>query len=555
MDNRRLILFFALALVSVMLWQAWQRDYGPQAQQTAGDQAVAEEAGAAVPTIASDSGVPSAPAQQTGEGSAVPATSQTPSGQIIMVETDLLRLAIDTRGGTVRELFLKDYPLTTENPVQKFQLFKPNTPNLFLAQTGLIGKERANAPTHEALFQAQQTEYQMTPDQEELKVDLVWQNAAGIKVTKQFIFHRGSYVIDVNQLLENGSSQPWSGRAYRQLLRSPEEKQDNGSYVYSYTGGAIYSPEDKYQKIDFDEMEEGALKKDVTGGWVGMLQHYFFAAWVPPAQEQDHFYSAVLPGERYQIGCYTPAAQVASGASHLFVGSLVVGPKLQNQLRDIAPGLDLVVDYGWLTVLAQPIFWLLGWLYALLGNWGWAIIVLTLLIKLAFFKLSETSYKSMANMRRMTPRMQALKERFGDDKEKLNQAMMDLYRKEKINPLGGCLPIVIQIPVFIALYWVLAEAVELRQAPFIFWISDLSMKDPYFVLPVIMGVSMFIQQKLNPTPPDPMQAKIMMSLPFVFTVFFAFFPSGLVLYWVVNNILSIAQQWYITRNMEKAASR
>ncbi len=554
MDNRRLILFFALALVSVMLWQAWQRDYGQPAQQTAGDQIVTDETGAVVPTIASDSGIPSAPVQQTEAGSAAPVTSQAPTGQIIKVETDLLRLTIDTRGGTVRELFLKDYSVSSKDQEDKFQLFKPDTPDLFVAQTGLIGKDPASAPTHEALFQAPQTQYQMTPDQESLEVNLVWQGAGGVKVTKQFVFHRGSYKIDVNQLVENGSAQPWSGRAYRQLLRTPPPSGEKQSFVYTYTGGAIYSPEDKYQKIKFEKMSEEALKREVTGGWVGMLQHYFFAAWVPPAQEQDHFYSAALSGDRYQIGCYSPQVQVASGASHTFSGSLVVGPKLQNQLREIAPGLDLVVDYGWLTVLAQPIFWLLEKLHALFGNWGWAIIVLTLLIKLAFFKLSETSYKSMANMRRMTPRMQALKERFGDDKEKLNQAMMDLYRKEKINPLGGCLPIVIQIPVFIALYWVLAEAVELRQAPFIFWITDLSVKDPYFVLPVIMGVSMFIQQKLNPTPPDPMQAKIMMALPFVFGVFFAFFPSGLVLYWVVNNILSIAQQWYITRSMEKAAS-
>ena len=284
-----------------------------------------------------------------------------------------------------------------------------------------------------------------------------------------------------------------------------------------------------------------------------MLQHYFVAAWIPPGGQAETFYTRELPGPRYVIGMYSQVAAVAAGASYAFQSKLFAGPKLQNELAQVTPGLDLTVDYGWLTVLAQPIFWLLDKLHLMVNNWGVAIILLTVLIKLAFYKLSETSYKSMANMRKLTPRLQALKDRYGSDKERLNQAMMDLYKKEKVNPLGGCLPIVVQIPVFIALYWVLLESVELRQAPFALWINNLSAPDPYFVLPLIMGVSMFIQQKLNPAPVDPLQAKIMMALPLVFTVFFAFFPAGLVLYWTVNNILSIAQQWHITRNIEKAS--
>jgi YidC/Oxa1 family membrane protein insertase len=286
-----------------------------------------------------------------------------------------------------------------------------------------------------------------------------------------------------------------------------------------------------------------------------MIQHYFMAAWIPPQGGEETFYTNVLDGPRYIIGKYSPSVSIAPGATHAFENRLFVGPKLQDTLAKIAPGLELTVDYGWLTVLAQPIHWLLAKIHGVIGNWGWSIIVLTILIKLAFYKLSETSYKSMANMRQITPRLQALKDRYGDDKERLNQAMMELYKTEKINPLGGCLPILVQIPVFIALYWVLLESVELRQAPWILWIDNLSAPDPYFVLPLIMGVSMYVQQKLNPAPPDPMQAKIMMSLPFVFTVFFAFFPSGLVLYWVANNLLSIAQQWNITRSIEKAAAK
>jgi YidC/Oxa1 family membrane protein insertase len=285
-----------------------------------------------------------------------------------------------------------------------------------------------------------------------------------------------------------------------------------------------------------------------------MIQHYFLSAWIPPSDQVEHYYTNALPGGKYILGSYAPSSKVAPGEKLTLSRQLYVGPKLQDQLESIAEGLELTVDYGWLTVIAKPIFWLLEAIHNLVGNWGWSIIILTLLIKAAFFKLSETSYKSMANLRKLAPRIQAMRDRYGDDKQRLNQAMMELHKKESINPLGGCLPILVQIPVFIALYWVLLETVEMRQAPWIFWIHSLSDKDPYFILPLIMGVSMFIQQKLNPTPPDPMQAKIMMSLPFVFTVFFAFFPAGLVLYWVVNNIISILQQWYITRKIEKKAA-
>lgn len=556
MDNLRLILVFSLALVSLMLWQAWQEDYGPNSSaQTA---STAEQEQTVPATEAPSTPVPEV---QAAAGKNIPTTTDTPAviksagthGKSVTVQTDLFKLELDTKGGSVRNLYLMDYPLTLDSPDEKFHLMQSESPGLFIAQSGLIGQEKESAPTHESQYSVSSDSFAMKDGDDELFVNLNWTHSSGIAVTKRYSFTRGSYRIKVQHIIKNGSASDISLREYKQLQRSPDG--DEGSvFMYTYTGGAIYTPENKYEKISFDDMEESKLNLKVKDGWIAMLQHYFFGSWVPKPGEENSFYSEVYSGQRYTIGAYTPSINIPQGGEHTFESSLVAGPKLQNEMREIAPGLDLTVDYGWLTVLAQPIFWLLGKLHALLGNWGWSIILLTVLIKLAFYKLSEASYKSMANMRKMTPRMTALKERYGDDKQRLNQAMMELYKKEKINPLGGCLPILVQIPVFIALYWVLMESVELRQAPFIFWIKDLSVKDPYFVLPLIMGASMFIQQKLNPPPPDPMQAKLMMALPFVFTILFISFPSGLVLYWVVNNILSISQQWYITRQIEKVTN-
>ncbi len=560
MDNLRLILVFALVLVSLLLWQAWQEDYGPASVAATATGSQPQQLTATPDTpVTTGSGETAVPDIKVTSGNAsqvkaempVAATAATSSGASISVQTDMFRLDIDTKGGTIKNMFLMAYPLTLENPDEKFQLMRDQSPGLFIAQSGLIGADNELAPTHESQYSVSSDSFEMEQGKDSLSVDLDWSHPSGVVVTKRFLFSRGSYLVQVQHMVKNGSDQPWSGREYKQLQRSPDAE-GGSAFMYTYTGAAIYTPDNKYEKIAFDDMEESKLSLDVTGGWIAMLQHYFIGSWVPQPDEENHFYTEVYSGQRYAVGSYTPSVTVAKGADYTFNSSLVAGPKLQNELKEIAPGLDLTVDYGWLTILAQPIFWLLGKIHSLVGNWGWSIIFLTMLIKLAFFKLSEASYKSMANMRRMTPRMTALKERFGDDKQGLNQAMMELYKKEKINPLGGCLPILVQIPVFIALYWVLLESVELRQAPFMFWLNDLSVKDPFYVLPVIMGISMFIQQKLNPPPPDPMQAKIMMALPFIFTVMFATFPAGLVLYWVVNNVLSIAQQWYITMQIEKA---
>ncbi|MET0069447.1 MAG: membrane protein insertase YidC [Candidatus Thiodiazotropha sp.] len=553
MDNLRLILFFILAFVGLLLYQAWQQDYGPQSQtqpQTADAPGpVTSEDSAAVPTVEVKAELPAAAAPEGAESSA-----KSPRAAVVKVETDLLKLEISTRGGTVQKAQLLDYPVSLDHPEVKVELLTPREPDIYIAQSGLIGTEQGKAPSHEAIYQAQQASYSLADGSDELVVPLSWTSGDGVEVNKQFVFRRGSYLADVSYLVDNQSADGWAARDYGQLQRMEPSSDGNGFTTYTYTGGVFYNPTDKYEKVDFDDMAKKKLNVESDHGWLAMIEHYFLSAWIPPKDQVEHYYTNALSGGKYLIGSYSPTVTVEAGEKKTLSRQLYIGPKLQDQLEVIAEGLELTVDYGWLTVIAKPIFWLLKSINNWVGNWGWSIIILTLLIKAAFFKLSETSYKSMANMRKFTPRIQAIKDRYGDDKQRIQAAMMELYKKEKINPLGGCLPILVQIPVFIALYWVLLESVELRQAPWVLWIESLSEKDPYFILPLIMGVSMFVQQKLNPAPPDPMQAKIMMTLPFVFTIFFAFFPAGLVLYWVVNNLISIAQQWYITRKIEQAAS-
>lgn len=554
MDNLRLVLVFSLAVTLLLIYQAWMQDYGSGAQRQTIAPTATASGGDTQTTPNLPQGVPQVtePTPTAAPGARIGGVA---SPEPIRVETDVLRLEISPRGGTLVSAWLLDYPVTPERPEDKVRLFKPDTPNLFLAQSGLIGSQPDLLPTHEALFESASTSHRLEPGQDSLEVVLTWTNDSGVQVRKRYGFTRGSYLVTLTQEVTNGSQSPLVARGYNQLQRTELIDPNASRFVYTYTGGVYYSPEDKYKKVSFDSMREEKLERTVVDGWLAMIQHYFLAAWIPRRGVEETFYTNVLDDSRYIIGKYSPAVTISPGETHRFENQLFVGPKLQDTLAAIAPGLELTVDYGWLTVIAKPIHWLLAKIHLLVGNWGWSIIVLTILIKAAFYKLSETSYKSMANLRELTPRLQALKDRYGDDKERLNQAMMELYKTEKINPLGGCLPILVQIPVFIALYWVLLESVELRQAPWILWIDNLSAPDPYFILPLIMGVSMYVQQKLNPAPPDPMHAKIMMSLPFVFTVFFAFFPSGLVLYWTVNNLLSIAQQWHITRNIEKAAAK
>ncbi|TVQ88014.1 MAG: membrane protein insertase YidC [Chromatiaceae bacterium] len=558
MDNMRLILIVALGAVLFLLYQAWQQDYGhfPAPPVTATTPVASGTApGVAASGDADTPDAPPAAATPSGTTGSIdgPLDEQAARPSPITVETDVLRAEISPEGGTITSLWLIDYAQSADEPQQEFRLLKPTPPNKFIVQSGLLGDATAELPTHNTRFTAAHNHYQLDGDHDTLTVELHW-TSAGIDVIRRLRFRRGSYVVEVAQEVINHSDAAVAVRDYNQLQRTELYDPNKSNFIRTYTGGVWYGPEAKYNKESFDDIRRRRLDETVVDGWVAMIQHYFMAAWIPPTGIPQAFYTRLVDdGPRYIIGMYSPAVVIPPGGTHLFENRLFVGPKLQGQLSDIAPGLGLTVDYGWLTILADPIFWLLSMIYKLVGNWGWAIIILTILIKGAFYKLSETSYKSMANLRKMAPRMQALKDRYGDDKERLNQAMMEMYKKEKINPLGGCLPILVQIPVFIALYWVLLESVELRDAPFMLWLNNLTEPDPYFILPLIMGVSMFVQQKLNPPPPDPVQAKIFMVLPIVFTVFFAFFPSGLVLYWTVNNLLSIAQQWYITRKIEGAA--
>jgi YidC/Oxa1 family membrane protein insertase len=543
----------ALAFISLLLWEAWQKDYvipEQQAQEQLADQSSAGTSNSDAPHAPIKADIDGTPTTVPGAAAAtsIPGAEQQGT-HLIHVLTDTLDLHIDTRGGNIVDAKLVQYPVSIEKPNVKFELMSRRPSNFFIAQTGLLGADKARTPTHEAVFTASKDTYHLAEGQNQLVVDLSWTSPDGMKVTKRYTFERGKYAVKLQDIVDNASKTAWTGREYRQLQRGKPETSGN-RFMHTYTGGAIYSETDKYQKYSFDELAEGKLNRDVKDGWVAMIQHYFLAAFIPPTDRTEHFYGKKLANGHWVIGTYTPAKTVAPGQQASFDGKMYIGPKLQSRLESAATGLELTVDYGWLVFIAKPMHWVLDKIDSIVGNWGWTIIIFTILIKGVFFKLSETSYKSMANMRKLGPRIQALKDRYGDDKQRMQQAMMEMYKKEKINPLGGCLPMVVQIPFFISLYWVLLENVEMRQAPWIFWIRDLSVQDPHFVLPVIMAVSMFIQQKLNPAPPDPMQAKIMMFLPLVFGVMFAFFPAGLVLYWVTNNILSIAQQWVITRRIE-----
>ncbi|HHM04127.1 MAG TPA: membrane protein insertase YidC [Gammaproteobacteria bacterium] len=546
MDNQRLILFVALAIVTLLLWDAWRGDTtAPPPSQVSGlpvdSGPPAPDAGATVP--AADAGsVPAVPPSPVPEVT----RKSLKKGKRIRVVTDRLVAEIDTLGGDVRIVDLPDYPVSPDQPDKPVRLLNDAPSKLHVAQSGLISA--SGAPDHHTLYDVPQTHYELAPGQDRLTVPLRWTDGKGLTVTKTYTFTRDRYVIDLKHTVHNATTSPWEGRSYRQLQRIKTERASK--LLYTYTGGVISTDDDNYRKISFDDMAQTNLDKDTKGGWLAMIQHYFVAAWLLNQGESDHLYSKALSGDRFVLGAISSPLTVASGSEGEFSSRLFVGPKLQHRLEAAAPNLDLTVDYGWLTFISKPLFLLMEGIHYLVGNWGVSIIVLTFLVKLLFYIPSRASYRSMAKMRKLQPKFVQLKERYGEDRQRLGQAMMELYKKEKVNPLGGCLPILIQIPVFIALYWVLLESIELRQAPFALWIQDLSVKDPYYVLPLLMGATMFIQQKLNPPPPDPLQAKILMALPFIFTLFFAFFPAGLVLYWVSNNTLSIAQQWYVMRELD-----
>ena len=553
MDIKRSILLVALAVVAYLMVLQWNQDYGQAALPT--ETAQSQPAAPALPdspsatTEGNADDVPAVAGQQ--QASALPASA--PSSQLIRVRTDVLDLAIDSRGGDIVELHLPQYPRRQDRPDVPFQLFERSGERTYEAQSGLIG-DGPDKASGRPQYSSEKTEYRLAEGQDKLVVDLNY-SADGVNYTKRFTLERGNYALKVNYLIDNQSEKSWTGYLFGQLKRdnSGDPSSSTATGTATYLGAALWTKDEPYRKVSMGDMDESNLRESVQGGWIAWLQHYFVTAWIPQADDTNQVQTRKDSQGNYIIGFTGPAVTVPAGAQGETGATLYAGPKSQDKLEELSPGLRLTVDYGILWFIAQPIFWLLENIHALLGNWGWSIIVLTIVIKLAFFPLSAASYRSMARMRAVSPKMQALKEQHGDDRQKMSQAMMELYKKEKINPLGGCLPILVQMPVFLALYWVLLESVEMRQAPWMFWITDLSIKDPFFILPIIMGVTMFIQQQLNPTPPDPMQALVMKLLPIIFTFFFLWFPAGLVLYWVVNNILSIAQQWYITRQIEAGA--
>ncbi|WP_022949641.1 membrane protein insertase YidC [Methylohalobius crimeensis] len=545
MDNLRFFLITLCALLGYLLWSAWQQDYGPKPPQAVAPPTQAEAQQPAAPAGAGE--VAQLPADAGGVAEAEPLPS---SGGRVIVDTDVVHAEIDLSGGDIRQVELLKYPVSKDKPNEPVRLLADEPGRLFVTQTGFLGDEKI-APKHSVPWRAETREYRLE-GQEALKVPLVWRGD-GVEIVKTFTFEPGSYEIHIDYEVRNLSAMPWSARQYGQLKRTPPTKSKDSAFIRTFTGVACRRADEPYEKISFGDMEDASLNWETQGGWCAMVQHYFLAAWLPPQDQVNHFYTKALPEQNFLVGSYSPEYRVPAGESRTFSVRYYIGPKLQRVLEQVAPGLELTVDYGIFTLIAEPIFWLLEQFYKLLGNWGWAIICTTVVIKAVFFPLSAASYKSMAKMRKMQPKMQELKQRFGEDKQKFQQAMMQLYREEKVNPLGGCLPIIIQIPVFISLYWVLVESVELRQAPFVFWLNDLTSKDPFFILPILMGVSMWVQQKLSPPPTDPVQAQVMKMFPLVFTVFFAFFPAGLVLYWVVNNTLSIGQQWLINRKIEGVA--
>jgi len=540
MDTRRLILVLIFTFSSFMLWESWQKYNQPK---PAANAVATTTPGSAAPT-------PSVSLQPGSTGSAAPVVSAAAIAQVgetFIVSTDLLKATISAQGGDLVELELLRYK-EHGNKDKNFFLFEAK--HQYMAQSGLIGE---GLPTHRSIFKRVEGPTELAEGANELKIRLEADAADGVKVAKILTFKRGSYLVDVAWEIANGSAKVFAPHAYFQLQRNDVAPEGETMMVSTFTGPAVYTDAEKYQKIAFGDIASDKAKfaKTADNGWLAMVQHYFVSAWVPKDKTPREYYMRKLEGgNSFQAGLIVPVAEIAPGAKGETSVSLYAGPQEQAALKELSPGLDLVVDYGWLTVVAAPIFWALQAIHGIVGNWGWAIIVLTVILKGIFFPLSAASYKSMAKMKLLTPRLTQLKERFGDDKQRLNQEMMKMYQTEKVNPLGGCLPILVQIPVFIALYWVLLGAVEMRDAPWTMWIHDLASPDPYFILPVIMIISMFVQTKLNPTPPDPIQAKVMMAMPLIFGVMFLWFPAGLVLYWVVNNILSIAQQWQITRMIE-----
>jgi YidC/Oxa1 family membrane protein insertase len=560
MDNQRLLIWATFALLAWMTYTAWMQDYGPKPvvvapqaseQSTTGAPLDADiatdlpEFGAAEESALTPPGAePTAPAIEAASANA----------PVVTVLTDVFKVEISTEGGTVQSAVLLKYPVAKDQPDTLVTLLSTDRDQLGLIRTGIL-TDGDNVPDHNATFTAARTNYELG-GKDQIVVPLRWTDDQGVSVEKRFTFRRGSYAIDVQQSLDNASDSAVRAYGYAQMLRRSKEQKRSMFDVdsYSFDGVLVFNGE-KSEKLKRDDLlDDGQFKFSSNDGWFGFIQHHFLSAVVPQSDDTQDYNVQITKQQDIEVArVVAPTRSIAAGQRATFETTLFVGPKLQSQLEQIHEKLKLTVDYGWLTIISNPLFWLLSFVFGYVGNWGVAIILVTVLIKLAFYKLTEASGRSMAKMRNLQPRMKALQDRYKDDRQALSQAMMELYKREKVNPAAGCLPILIQMPFFLAFYWVLLESVEMRQAPFALWITDLSSKDPFFILPLIMGAAMFFQQKLNPAPTDPVQAKVMQIMPVMFTGFFAFFPSGLVLYWVTNTLLSIAQQWKINKVVEAEA--
>lgn len=545
MDNTRLLLWMTFSLMLWFTYQAWVNQYPTPVE------------GAPLTIASEEQPVQDVPAIQDLPQLTQPLTQVAPfvadagePPQTIRIQTDVFDALIDMQGGDLVQVELLNYPIA-KGLSAPIRLLDFNDQDRWVFQTGVTGPGRSesgeNEPNHQAEFIAEGDEYILGPGSDELIVRLDWSNAGALRAQKVYTFRRGQYAVDLNLIVENYGDEAWSGAGYAQIFRHhrPVDRSFTSVDSYSFTGPVLYDGE-QYEKLDVEDLIEEPVNQSLAGGWVAAIQHHFLAAAVPPPMETFN-YRAAAQGEEYVLTGISNTVEVPAGEREEFPFTLFVGPKLQAQLAVAGPSLELTVDYGMLTILAQPLFWGLDRIYRVVGNWGWAIIIITILIKLVFYKLTETSGRSMAKMRKLQPRMKSLQETYKGNREELSRHMMDLYKREKVNPAAGCLPILIQMPFFFAFYWVLIESVEIRQAPFMLWIGDLSSRDPYFVLPLLMGAAMLIQTRLNPAPPDPIQAKVMQIMPIMFTVFFAFFPAGLVLYWLTNTTLSILQQWRINK--------
>ena len=555
MDTQRLIALVVFSFSALLLWDAWQKHNAPKlppapATTTAPLGIPAPSAPLSVPAPAVTP--PASPGAPPAAGAMAAAT-----GDPVVIRTDLFEIELNTMGGDIRRVTMLQQHSALDR-TKRLTLLEPDSKHFFVTQTGLLGE---GLPSHKSQYRSEARAFALAPGKDSLEVRLTALEGNGVEVVKRFIFKRGSYEVVVAYDIANRSEKPIAPHAYFQFLRDgnppSEEAAQTSAFagVTTFTGPAVYTDEGKFVKVEFSDIQKGKQvhPKKAKDGWIAMVQHYFVSAWLPAKGLEREYFTTRVADNLFTAGVVVPVGAIAPGASGSVTVPAYIGPQETDTLEKVAPGLDLVVDYGWLTIIAAPLFWILKWIHGMVGNWGAAIILLTVLIKLVFYPLNAKAGRSMAQMKVLAPKMEKLKQMYGDDSQKMNQAMMELYRTEKINPLGGCLPILVQIPVFIALYWVLLASIELRHAPWFGWIQDLSAPDPWFILPVIYAVSMFVQTKLNPQPADPVQAKVMLMMPIMFSVFFLFFPSGLVLYWVVQNLLSILQQWHINRTLEAEA--